>query len=179
MQEILQTRKQVRQQGNGFPTPPRGRPQGSPPYSPPLSPLQRYGTTYQPHVVFVRARVGLMWGWDPCGRPQGRVERSTPSHQECHSHAKSFTVALGWCGGANRPHHAMAASYPPFASQLVKSLVTFISFISLVTVVALVALVTIVTLVAERTIWQKWYQTMTISERAWQCAAVILCGKMS
>jgi hypothetical protein len=33
---------------------------------------------------------------------------------------------------------------------------------SIVTLVAFVALVAIVTLVAERTIWQKWYQIMTI-----------------
>ena len=26
-------------------------------------------------VVFVRARVGLMWVWDPCGRSQGSLER--------------------------------------------------------------------------------------------------------
>src|SRR6266851_5229132 len=49
------------------PTP--GRPQGSPLHTTPLPPLQRYVRTRHLLVVFVRAGVVWMSGWDPCGRP--------------------------------------------------------------------------------------------------------------
>ena len=49
------------------PTP--GRPQGSPLRTTRPPPLQRYGSANARFVVFVRAGVVRMSGWDPCGRP--------------------------------------------------------------------------------------------------------------
>src|SRR5260370_23999450 len=67
-------------------TPPPGRPQGSPLRSPRRPPLQRYGTAHSLIVVFVRAGVVRVRGWDPCGRP-GVGRFSTQSSLNRHRKA--------------------------------------------------------------------------------------------
>jgi len=93
----------------GHPTPPRGRPQGSHPRSTPLPPLQRLRDTDELQRVFVGAGVGLMRGWDPCGRPRGGVRWPSPCVSgrtrspwggvAITQPVGEDTVALGWGGG--------------------------------------------------------------------------------
>src|SRR6266566_5552422 len=47
-------------------------------------------------AVFVRAGVGLMWGWDPCGRPRGGVAGVSMSVEE-----DGYEEARGRAKGGN------------------------------------------------------------------------------